>query len=458
MAVYDFSSPWVSAVIHNTDGTKVALWTNEHQGATTLPDIREDTQNSYPWVTQASVTLPATAALPVITVQLEPPFEDGIRFLDEAFEWGRSTLHVQFGYTQGGDPVYTRVWQGLLQKPDINISADVTITLNAQGIGGYSATRQRGSATPKEGETLRAFITKIAQGPNNSRNLRVDFTEADADPKTKSNLDAAAAPYTQGNKTDHQVLYELAIIAECGAHYDNGVLRLYPLKKQVLSPPTRVFRLYHMPGGQLGGVIGQQSANNTEVMEYPVYSLNAPEMAMWLPGDVRGSVMREVSADTRKEDKLVLEDKDTPKTGEGTSAPIPDSSLPDKDDTTEQGYTQFQGDPNVTEARRTAQAAHRDFSNAGLQIEVETVGIPDMLPEEVVALYGAGNRFSGQNFKVLTIEHSVGSDGFGTRFEAVSNVMRAQEGVKAEGETNKQQPSTNPVPDNTVEAQPTEQA
>lgn len=447
MAVYDFSTPWVSAVILNPDGSSIGLWTNEQTGSTVNPKDQSETQNSYPWVTEASVTLPATDKVPVITVQLEPPFEDGIRFLDETFEWGRSTLQVKFGYTENGDPIYTKPWRGTLLKPDINISTDVTITLHAQGLGGFSAARQRGGETPAEGETLRNFWTRIVQGPNKQRGASIDFSEADKDTEVKALLDAAIENYAQANKSDQHVFWDMARRAKCQFYYDNNVIKVVPVKVSIGKPPKRVFRLYHYPDGKMGGISSQQSSGSEETMVYPVLSLNAPEMAMWLPGSVRGAVMREVSEESRKTNSVSVNADTEGKTGKGIEATEADKEFPDANTDSGQGVELMYGDPETVDALTDAQQAYRDFANTGLQIEVETIGIPDMLPDEMISLYGAGRRFSGQNFKVFNIEHTVGSDGFGTNFTAISNVMTGQSGVAAKGPANTSQPDASPVDD-----------
>lgn len=448
MAVYDFSTPWVSAIILNPDGTSIGLWTNEQAGSTSDQSGQGGAENSYPWVTEATVTLPATDKVPVISVQLEPPFEDGIRFLDETFEWGRSTLQVKFGYTENGDPIYTQPWQGTLLKPDINISESVTITLHAQGLGGFSAIRQRGGETPAEGETLRDFWTRLVKGPNNQRDAEIDFSEADKDADTKKLLDAAVENYAQANKSDQQVFWDMARRANCQFYYDNKTIRVIPVKPSIVKTPKRVFRLYHYPGGALGGVTTQQSAGSEETMVYPVLGLSAPEMAMWLPGSVRGATMREVSAESREVNSVVVESDKESKTGPGgIQATKEGKELPAANTDTGQGVELFYGDPETVDALRDAQQAHRDFSNTGLQIEVDTVGIPDMLPAEMIALYGAGRRFSGQNYKVFKVEHTVGSGGFGTNFTAVSNVMTGQDGVEAKGPANTHKPEASPAGD-----------
>jgi hypothetical protein len=95
------------------------------------------------------------AHLPIITVQLNPPYRDAINFLE-----------VQFGYissTTGAGALVSPVYSGVLLKPEVALGQDVTITLNAQGVSGFSATRQAGGRTFNNVTRLQ-MITAVAEG------------------------------------------------------------------------------------------------------------------------------------------------------------------------------------------------------------------------------------------------------------------------------------------------------
>ena len=69
----------------------------------------------------------------------------------------------------------------------------------------------------------------------------------------------------------------------------------------------------------------------------------------------------------------------------------------------------------------------------GIQCEIETVGIPDIIPAEVVTVYGVGKRYSDKNYYVSKVIHSVGGGGFTTRLTLISNIGAELTGQAATG-------------------------
>lgn len=454
MAIYDFSAPYVGVAIHDREtGQRTPLWTNDYQGTAVRPsNVSADTL-SYPWVTEATIEVPLGDNPPNISVQLEPPFRDGMKFLDEVFEWGRAELHVQLGYTGGGDRILSRPYIGTIMQPDISIGDSITITLNAVGLGSFSAWRQRGGRAPTEGETIRQLMERVAKGPGTTRELKLDFGDADRNRDVRSRLDSELTSWHQGNKTDWLALWELANMVRCSLLLvdtpEPGTLQVVPREGRFSAPPTRTFRLYDFAGGQLGGVKSQQALSVEEPGEYPILNFSTSNMAVWLPGSVRGQVMREMGDDDRAVAEELLTDATVapPRTGEGAVAPPPEHELAEPDSATNDGMEQLPGDPTDPPSLEGAISEYVNYASMGLQIEVESVGVPDMLPGEVVAIYGVGNRFSAQNYAVIRTTHTIGSGGYSTSFVAVSNVGRALEGLSPVGTVNVQTPDTGTAQD-----------
>jgi len=158
-AGYDYRQPFYRATIVRPDGIRIPLWTKL--------DLTEDERQSIgfyyirslSYVKEVSINL-QLAYLPIMKVSMSFPYREGIEFLNsKAIEWGYSELEIVFGYT-GGSPdglslagigsatILSPTYKGVLLQPSIDISpAEVNITLNAQGVGGFSAnntTRQGG--------------------------------------------------------------------------------------------------------------------------------------------------------------------------------------------------------------------------------------------------------------------------------------------------------------------------
>lgn len=369
--------------------------------------------------------------LPKISLQLTPTFREGLSFLDnEDFSWGDTFIEVQFGYA-GRSPVLSPPLSGLMLKPDIQIGADMQITLNAQGTGGFSAVRQQSGRTASEGQTRRDLISAIAGGPTGTRTLTVNFEDADRDLEVRNLLDSPAQ-YTQGNKTDWLALWELTNVCRAWMVLVGSELRILSRRNRMTAEPSRAFRMFDLKAGRIDSV----TAIGTEVQgEFPIISFTSPTMAVFLPGSVRGSRMREISVTDRTVTTSVIdnETEQTARTGRGTQAPSErDNALPGTNAQGD-GTDQLPGDPQNEEARRTAQSEWERFSNMGIEVEIESIGIPDLIPAEVVSLFGVGRRFSDQNYAITKVIHTIGSGGFTTQFTAISNIGQLVQGLPAQG-------------------------
>lgn len=73
-----------------------------------------------------------------VSVLLAPPFEEGIALINSRLiQYGVGQLQIQVGYSTGskGARKHSAIFGGLMQKPDVKISTDVSVTINALGIG-----------------------------------------------------------------------------------------------------------------------------------------------------------------------------------------------------------------------------------------------------------------------------------------------------------------------------------
>jgi len=161
---FDFSNPFISAaIVYKND--RFPLWMRLPKER--LANLGHGLRNTraLAFVQEISIEI-QLAHLPIIQVQLTPPYRDAINFLDsELMEWGNSVLEVQFGYISNtsGTAVLSAVYSGILLKPEVSLGSDVTITLNAQGVGGFSAVRQSGSRTFVNA-TREDMIRAVAEG------------------------------------------------------------------------------------------------------------------------------------------------------------------------------------------------------------------------------------------------------------------------------------------------------
>jgi hypothetical protein len=141
-----------------------------------------------------------------------------------------------------------------------------------------------------------------------------------------------------------------------------------------------------------------------------------------MPGALRGYVLQGIDPGERTAISVAVSDttekfqrlgsKEHAKNGPASGPECPDIKVP------------YPGpaDNDILKANVTAEM-QRQLNMMGVHIEVETLGVPDLIPGEVIEIRGMGKRLDS-TYAVFTINHSIGIDGFTTSFTAVSNVAQ----------------------------------
>jgi len=451
VAAYDFSAPFVAARIVLPNGDAYPLWTNVGGAETVRPTIpgQEDLQ-ALCFVQEVQVQL-GLAGLPQLSVQLSPPFEDGVKFLDSPLADGLRTnrLEVQLGYAGGtGDAgaVLTAPFVAALTAPEVTVDVEVQINLKGQGLG-QSAQLEGGRVTGWPHENREDIIRRLAAGRlGTRRTLEVDFSTALANAESRRLLKESAAEYVQGNRTDWLALWELAQTTHCimnivGPTDDGTASRLLWMPRRsepfAASAPTRRYRLYHYPGGQLHGTSGTPGiVGGAYGAELPLLSFSCNTEAIWNAvtyQDVMNSGVELTGVDAdavvAAETTVTLEEQaEAVDGGEGAQtieasdtedAPAASMSLP--------------GDTDSEEAVDRARTEVSSGAAMTLRCEIETIGDPGVLPGDAIALAGLGRRFDNRVYHVLELTHSIGVGGYSTNLVIQSNIDPVRTGRQPTG-------------------------
>lgn len=503
---YDFSNPFISAVIVTEEG-RFPLWTNNEtslfrEGGSALEGTR-----ALAFLSELVVEI-QLAYLPRITATLTPPYRDAINFLDSTLmNWGTSTLEVQFGYISNTskNTILSPVFSGVLLKPEVNLGSDVIITLNAQGVSGLSASQQAGTRT-FNGKTRADIITAIAEGrvtkPRNepkarfspilnystvvlavnkdfveklpwgprlrsdpsrhpiagfeasegppgyvstesslggsdlgaaTREVVVDFSEvrSKGDQETIDALfNEAKTSYVQGGLTDWQAIWRLCEEARCYFIWEGNSLRIFPKSRVFVGEePKRFLRLYDYPAGIVGPANGY----------FPILSASSPTMAVYLPGASKGLQVRGVNPDTRQEEVVNVNDatEKIPRLQEGGVAPTEDVGWASADDATGDGQTTFPGESSDPDVKKMMQSEFKKAaSNMGINLVVETLADPKILPGDVVDVSGIGQRLS-RKYVTTKITYTFGLSGSLMSLECVSDSSPVNNFVQNQGKATK---------------------
>jgi hypothetical protein len=462
LAQFDYSGPFVAARIRDVDGNTFPLWTNVGGSETDPVEVPggEDLQ-ALAFLQEVTVQM-GLSFVPQISAQLAPPFREGILFLNSrlADAAGSNVLEVQLGYTGGtgsAGPVLTPPMEAVIMNPDISIDVEIQITLNGQGTGGFSAWRRTGTRVTREGTTRRSLIQEIADGLG----VEVNFEDPDSDPNSDARelLDEEGLSWSQGGKTDWMAMWELTDSARCHMSLVGRTLFILSKRARILGQPLRTYRFYDYPGGSIGGrTRGVGASDGQTSADLPILSFTSSTNAVWLPPASLNVVLRDVNESSREAETTVLNDaSEAPaRSGEGAASPPTgtDTGLPEPDEATGDGGQTLPGAPDVPEAVREAQEEFSRGGHLGIQVEIETIGDPQVLPGDAVRLAGLGRRFDDRTYVVHKITHQIGLGGFTTNLELVTNVdsliEQFQGAQRTSGPTNTQE-TREAGPDQTVQ-------
>ena len=500
-ARFDFSNPWFSATIIAGDGTKFPLWT-KFDGGTSADKIatQGDLERAGLKGTKALSFLQELviennlAQAPKITATLSPPYLDAINFLDsKLLEWGKSRIEVVYGYISNttNEVCVSTVFGGVLQKPDIQLGVDVVITLNAQGLSSFSATRQSGTRTFKN-NTRKEIIEAIAHG-RTAKPLRLESTDlgplkggditkfavalgSDARFKLTSQFsNLAPLKLNFVNRPSRLSLGDptLTLLGESTREVeivDEAVLkdkesnRLYDIDKisytqggrtdwQAIDILTRQCQCYAlwigsklvllpvdgvMGGGvkryfRLYGFPGGRIGPGSGV--FPILSVSSPSMQLWAPGQSRGVFQQDQNSKTRKTEKRYTGDKETniTRTSEGVSTLEASSIMPAHDENTGDGASFFAGAPSDPTAHAEAKAEFRgSANNMGAVLTIESFADPRLKPGDKIGVRGLGFRFDEGTYAIHKQTITIGTGGATMSLEVISNTAGIV-GVKAKG-------------------------
>ena len=454
--MYDYYNPFMAARVVTQSGEIIPLWVNAPLGEGAIQDeLKASGIHSLSYVSEIRVEV-MLGYISTITVTLTPPMREAQAILNASpsiVEFGQSVIQVQFGYLgEGGSATLSPVFEGLMLKPDISMGTDITITLRGQGTSAVSASRQEGNLTGKN--TRREWIKTLAMGRNlnQARNVKIDFSDADADSETRLLLDTEVE-ISQSYQSDYWMVWQLVKASKCWMVERGGTWDIISRKGTRMREPVRDLVWFGAGGGRVGPSDGS----------YPILSMSSPTMAMYIPGAVRGVAVKGMDPKERKlVEKSVSATSGAPLTdahetisvdavSSGKQAPAETSYYPGAKNGS---GGQFQpGNPVskkvLAQAKATVELA---TAQMGIPMNIETIGAPDLNPGAVVRVRGISkNRFDG-NYFIIKAEHVVSSDGYSTSLETVSNASKLTEGMDPTGAVNTKQPD--PQAEGTVVASP----
>jgi len=434
---YDFSGPFVSAAIISDpkdESSRFPLWmfnTPKSQSFITSGRAELNGLKALAYLTDVSVKN-HLGEVPTITAVLSPPFEAARLLLESnIILYGKSILQVSLGYTSGTPSgAVLQTFEGVILKPDITIGMDTTVTINAQGAGGLftalnTSTQQWEKKTPLE------ILDDVFK-----RTGKLEVDSSDIKGAELALLKKATPSESQAGMSDWFFANQLCKRAGCWGMEVGKKFKIISKNDAAGAKPEWKFNLFDFPGGKIGPKNGV----------FPILGFSTPTMAVFLTSAAKAIRALGTDSKTRKEVKLVVNDAkadvkatddkpvgikaDQPKAGEEHLLSI-DSTAPEAKDILAEEY-------------KTARMG------MGVTIEIETMGLPDLEPGQLIQVNGVAKERIDGKYVVMTLEHSIGSGGFTTKFTAVTNT--AQLSLKTGDELAAKQPNAQVINEAAPEA------
>ena len=427
----DFSSPFMQAAILKNPGQtteqrfSLSVNSNQSNPQSLLPVALTGTTggekdgdplfaSTLSYLSSVTVSMDL-GGVPTIDVVLTPTLEDARKILDSTLlEYPLSAIEVTLGYSTGSEGVTsTPPFQGILQPPEANFGTDVTITLKGVGTAGYylGAT---GATGVVEKKTRQEHIISLV----NKMGGEVQTNTGDwiLDAAALSALNEEVALVNAGKSYLH-VISQLARASGCWVNTFDGKdgfrkLRLISQVEMMLQAPLALLTLY-----DFGGEIGSSIANRAI---YPILSISVGEglSAIFLSGWAKTLQMKKINQTTQESVETAATPKDATVSG-GEDAQTGVDTTSNKISTV---VAPTQDDDSPTEKLALEQLAGMTSlgNSVGLQLDIETLGLPDAIPGNMYDVRGVSKRIDG--FYVChALKHSMSASGFTTSLTLIQN-------------------------------------
>lgn len=429
----------------SANGRTVELWTEPQES--TLTDLK-----ALAFVSQLTVdyTFGETVKLAMV---LTPPYEDGLALLQsELIRFGVGRLEVEFGYTTGtktGGGAITGSqlpFSGFLQKPDVSIGKDITITLNALGVGyqlnvvGGTESRTWPNGTTWA-EAVEATLKKYVQEDGSANSLDISNLYSDISDEQKDSDDFFSAPVVDVKHVKIDAPAPIGVITK-GPRNDwwfvRETIENFGFDMVMVGNEIRIISKTSYFESQYGGDVSTRkhfvlrgNVDPTRNM-FPVLSFSSSQEGPWLVPGIGKLVMHDWPvAKGKKEPDINETHAGTEASGAGAEGKV--GQVVDTGEIVDsvasgeviQAGANVPGDPNSSEDRRKAAGLWKDLQMSnGITGEFTTIGVPGLKPGEAVQVSGFEKFGSTDPDKALfngvygiqSVRHQIGIGGWTTSF------------------------------------------
>jgi hypothetical protein len=432
---------------HSANGRTVELWTQPQEAH--LSEFK-----ALAFVSQVTVEHKMGDHVKLAMV-LTPPYEDGLLLLQsELVRFGVGRLEIEFGYSTGttdtgGAVSFTQLpFSGFLQKPDVTIGKDISITLNAEGMG-YQMNVVGGTETknfPLDytwAQAVEETLKKYVMEDGGSKSLNISKLYADIPQEVKDVDPFFSAPATSVDRAKGKSAAPVpeGVISK-GPRNDwwfvRETIENFGYDLIVFGNEVKIIEKTKYFETQMGDskktrkkFLLRGNVDPTRNM-FPILSFSSTQEGPWLSPGVGKLLMHDWPDAKGTKDPSVNETHaGTVESGAGADGKLTKTvdvdGAPDAVASGEviQGGANFPGDPNNPEDRKKAEANWKDLQMSdGIVGDFTTIGIPGLRPGEAVDVSGF-EAFGDLNtedalfngvYGIQVVRHQVGVGGWTTSF------------------------------------------
>jgi len=353
-----------------------------------------------------------------VTMVIHADAELGVALLESELLKIGNRVRLQIGYPAGGG--YTPIFEGITARPDISIVEDgFQITINIPGAA-FAALRSSGRRS-WESASYADVIRDIADAPHNQWGVRLPSRQSDDDP-----IYVERRSISQNNRNDWYFLSSIARLAECEMHIrsdDDGAPVLEFLRRgDVFGAAPRYTFVYR-------GQIDLET-------RFPIIGFESSSEGVWLPRHAGGIRSADINPETGEETTPVDADQEArsnsvPRLGGADmarGAAVSDGSGVSAAQPEEGVYlTASAADQENSPQEVVTRLADEGGLQGGFQATLKTIGIPDLLPGEVIRVQGLG--ILGGNYLVQTANHEAGGGGWDMTLSLLRNVPGGEDAI-----------------------------
>jgi hypothetical protein len=206
-----------------------------------------------------------------------------------------------------------------------------------------------------------------------------------------------------------------------------SVLRVFPVDAAWISTPGWRFQLF--PGAVTAKLSGAPGIGPSTGV-YPILSFNTPTQAVFYPSSLLGAA----SAGIDDKGKVVVNSFSDAKVSANRSGPggsVPKGgAFVEGDEKTGNALDAFHSDnpKGKKHVDKMKSQIKSQLKNGGVRVEIETLGVPDLLPGRTAQIDGLGPRFDW-NYGIHEVVHTLGTGGFSTQWVGYYNSSAIQKDV-----------------------------